>query len=156
MRLLSVRKFWDSNGMFYSSSRWIIVETKLCCFTDRLQKANGSEIFCVCNTSPYPIAEDYNPHPFTPHLPTPVPVRKWQTKVHSLQLRLIPPIAVDGSDTRNFFSPVDTSQDAAQLFRKNTPFLPIGKPTITSWTFKLCLIGWASEALSERYPLTWA
>lgn len=42
----------------------------------QLQKANGSEIFCVCNTSPSPIAEDSNPHPFTLHLPTPVSVRK--------------------------------------------------------------------------------
>lgn len=42
----------------------------------QLQKANGSEIFCVCNTCPSPIAENSNPHPFTPHLPTPVPARK--------------------------------------------------------------------------------
>lgn len=47
---------------------------------------------------------------------------KWQfSEVRSLQLRLISPTAVVGSDARNLFWPSDTSQEIAQLvYRENS------------------------------------
>lgn len=52
----------------------------------------------------------------------PLLIYKWQfSEVRSLQLRLISPTAVVGSDARNLFWPSDTSQEIAQLvYRENS------------------------------------